>query len=217
MALRRNCVDGSSPLRSRDLRQSTSLSWFFHTHSDFEAHTVVDIPAGLHSIRPAAESDVEAITDLFNALIATTTYEWTEIPHRAEERSRWLDERRGAGEPVFVAVSGDAVIGVASYGDFRNSTKWPGYRFTVEHSVHVAEGHWGQGVGRALMAALAARARDQGKRVMVAAIDASNVGSIKFHDRLGFAEVARMPGVGEKWGQRLDLVLMQCELAQVQW
>jgi phosphinothricin acetyltransferase len=26
---------------------------------------------------------------------------------------------------------------------------------------------------------------------------------------MGFAEVARMPEVGTKWGQRLDLVLMQ--------
>jgi phosphinothricin acetyltransferase len=52
---------------------------------------------------------------------------------------------------------------------------------------------------------------------MVAAIDGSNVRSIDFHSRLGFGEVGRMPGVGEKWGHRLDLVLMQCELDRVSW
>jgi phosphinothricin acetyltransferase len=49
--------------------------------------------------------------------------------------------------------------------------------------------------------------------VIVAAIDSSNTGSIAFHERLGFVVVARMPGVGEKWGRRLSLVLMQLELA----
>ncbi len=49
---------------------------------------------------------------------------------------------------------------------------------------------------------------------MVAGIDAANVRSIAFHARLGFAEVARMPGVGDKFGQRLDLVLMQLDLSR---
>jgi L-amino acid N-acyltransferase YncA len=62
------------------------------------------------------------------------------------------------------------------------------------------------------MVELADQARRSGKRVLVAGIDATNTGSIDFHARLGFREVARMPGVGEKWGQRLDLVLMQLDL-----
>jgi len=105
------------------------------------------------------------------------------------------------------------VVGWAAYGDFRDSRRWPGYRFTVEHTVHVARSHWGCGVGRALVEALADRARRDGKRVMVAGIDGSNTDSITFHARLGFHEVARLPGVGEKWGRRLDLVLMQRDLA----
>jgi phosphinothricin acetyltransferase len=68
---------------------------------------------------------------------------------------------------------------------------------------------WGRGVGRALLDALIEHARAAGKRVMVAGIDGENVRSIAFHARLGFVEVARMPGVGEKLGRRLDLVLMQ--------
>ena len=119
-----------------------------------------------------------------------------------------------AGHPVLVAVDAEVVVGWATYGDFRDTGRWPGYRFTVEHSVHVAESHWGRGVGRALMVALVETARRAGKRVMVAAIDAGNVGSIEFHARLGFVEVGRMPGVGDKWGQRLDLVLMQLDLSR---
>ena len=44
-------------------------------------------------------------------------------------------------------------------------------------------------------------------------IDSQNANSIDFHAALGFVEVARMPEVGEKFGQRLDLVLMQRRLS----
>jgi L-amino acid N-acyltransferase len=44
---------------------------------------------------------------------------------------------------------------------------------------------------------------------MIGAIDASNDGSIKFHGRLGFREVAHFREVGFKFGRWLDLVFMQ--------
>jgi L-amino acid N-acyltransferase YncA len=165
-------------------------------------------------VRPAAAADVPAITEIANALVASTTIEWSETPHTVAERAAWFDHKTSAGHPVLVAVNHEVVVGWTTYGDFRDTSRWPGYRFTVEHSVHVAESHWGTGVGRALMAALAAEARQAGKRVMVAGIDAGNIGSIDFHARLGFVEVGRLPGVGEKWGQRLDLVLMQVDLTR---
>lgn len=102
--------------------------------------------------------------------------------------------------------------GWTSYGDFRDTSRWPGYRFTVEHTILLAEGYWGRGLGRRLLESLMAIAVQQGKRVMVAGIDSSNEASVAFHARLGFTEVARMPGVGDKWGRRLDLVLMQRDL-----
>ncbi|HZM29650.1 MAG TPA: GNAT family N-acetyltransferase [Acidimicrobiales bacterium] len=163
-------------------------------------------------IREAGVDDVEAITALTNALIPTTTYEWREAPFSVEDRRAWLAAKAAAGMPVLVADDGGDVVGWAGYGDFRDTGRWPGYRFTVEHTVHVREDHRGRGVGRRLMEALLDRALADGKRVMVAAIDASNVDSVLFHERLGFAEVGRLPGVGEKFGHRLDLVLMQRDL-----
>jgi len=45
--------------------------------------------------------------------------------------------------------------------------------------------------------------------VMVGAIDSENVGSIAFHEALGFTVVGRMPEVGRKFDRWLDLVLLQ--------
>jgi L-amino acid N-acyltransferase len=165
-------------------------------------------------IREAGDGDVEAITALTNALIPTTTYEWREEPFTVEDRRAWLAAKAAAGMPVLVADDGGDVVGWAGYGDFRDTCRWPGYRFTVEHSVHVREDQWGRGVGRRLMEALLDRARADGKRVMIAAIDASNVDSVRFHERLAFAVVGRLTGVGEKFGRRLDLVLMQRDLTR---
>ena len=70
----------------------------------------------------------------------------------------------------------------------------------------------GFGVGRDLMGALIDKARTSGKHTMIAAIDATNEVSIRFHGRLGFVEVARMPETGAKFGRWCDLVLLQLRL-----
>jgi phosphinothricin acetyltransferase len=110
------------------------------------------------------------------------------------------------GYPVLVAVEEGVVVGFASFGDFRAS---PGYRYTVEHSVHVRAGRRGSGLGQALMLPLIARARALGKHVMMAGVDADNAGSIRFHERLGFERVGHLREVGYKFGRRLDLVFLQ--------
>jgi phosphinothricin acetyltransferase len=87
-----------------------------------------------------------------------------------------------------------------------------GHRFTVENTIHVREDKWGSGVGRSLMRALVDKARNSGKHTMIAAIDGTNEVSIRFHEPLGFVEVARMPETGAKFGRWCDLVLLQLSL-----
>jgi phosphinothricin acetyltransferase len=164
-------------------------------------------------IRDADLGDVQVLTDLANQYIDTRTMEWTERRHTVESRTAWLHDRIAGGWPVLVAEVDGAVVGMAAYGDFRDSTVREGYRFVVENSVHVFEAMHGRGVGRALMETLIERARRAGKHVMVAAIDHETPESVAFHQRLGFVEVGRLPEIGFKFGRRLDLILMQRMLA----
>jgi phosphinothricin acetyltransferase len=159
-------------------------------------------------VRAATASDAVAIALLLNAHVATTTIEWTDTPQTAEGTVEWLAEHA----TVLVAEDRNEVVGVAAFGWFRDVVKRPGYRFTVEDTVHVREDRWGEGIGRDLMRALVEEARRSGKHTMVAAIDSANEASIRFHSRLGFVEVARMPEIGAKFGRWLDLVLMQLHL-----
>jgi L-amino acid N-acyltransferase YncA len=159
-------------------------------------------------VRPADADDCVSIGSILNALLATAAIEWTETPHTAQSVLEWMNEHQA----VLVAEEGGEVVGVAAFGWFRDVTKWPGYRFTVENTVHVREDHWGSGVGRQLMEALIDEARRRGKHTMVAAVDGANEASIRFHERLRFVEVARMPQIGAKFGRWQDLILLQLRL-----
>jgi L-amino acid N-acyltransferase len=166
-------------------------------------------------IRDATSADVAAISAIYNATIPTTTAAWTEELETVDERARWFEEQRRAGHATLVADDDGTVVGFAAFGDFRDTSKWPGYRHVVELSIHVVETHWGRGVGRALVTALIGRAREAGKTEIVAGIDGDNTASIRFHEKLGFREVGRMPSIGFKFDRWLDLVLLQRTTADV--
>ncbi len=159
-------------------------------------------------VRAADARDAGALVGLLNALLGTTTVEWTETAHTEATFATWMEDH----ETVLVAEEQGEIVGLGAFGWFRDAVTCPGYRFTVEHTVHVRQDRWGTGVGQTLMGALIDEARKSGKHTMVAAIDGSNERSIAFHKRLGFAEVGRMPQVGAKFGTWLELVLLQLRL-----
>ena len=162
-------------------------------------------------IRDAGDDDLPAILAIFNEVIANSTAVYMDDLATLEERRAWHAARRAAGYPVLVAADESGVTGFASFGEFRAA---PGYRFTVEHSVHVRADRRGRGLGSALVAALIPRAETLGKHVMIAGVDAANEASIAMHRRLGFEPVAHFREVGRKFDRWLDLVFLQRTLGQ---
>lgn len=157
-------------------------------------------------IRDAVETDLPGILAIYNDIVATSTAVFSEQPATLADREEWWRTRTANGYPVLVAVDADGLAGFASFGDFRS---WPGYRHTVEHSVHVHADRRGRGVGRSLLEALFPRAADLGKHVMIAGIDAANDVSLRLHARLGFEQVGHFHEVGRKFDRWLDLIFLQ--------
>jgi L-amino acid N-acyltransferase YncA len=157
-------------------------------------------------IRDAREEDLPGVLAIYNDVLSTSTAIYNDTPVTLDNRRDWWQARVKQDYPVLVAGDDTGVIGFAAFGDFRS---WPGYRFTVEHSVHIRADRRGQGVGQALMQPLIARASALGKHVMIAGVDADNAGSIRFHERLDFVRVAHFREVGFKFGRWLDLVFLQ--------
>ncbi|NIY74038.1 N-acetyltransferase [Thalassospira sp. HF15] len=157
-------------------------------------------------LRGATKDDVPEILEIYNQVLRDSTAIYDDTPSTLDERHAWFEERQEKGFPVFVVEHDGRVLGFGSYGPWR--TRW-GYRFTVEHSVHVHIDHRGKGVGGVLVRALIAHAKQAGKHVMMGGIDAENVNSIRFHERFGFVEVGRARQVARKFDRWLDLVTMQ--------
>lgn len=160
------------------------------------------------TIRPATADDAGPIASIVNAGLPSTTIEWRYEPYSESAMAAWMRDH----ECVIVAEDRGAVVGLAAYGPFRDTSKWPGYRFVAENTVHVREDHQRRGVGRMLMRALIAEAKGHGKHCLIAAVDGDNGASVRFHQSLGFDVVARMPEVGAKFERWLDLVLLQLRL-----
>jgi phosphinothricin acetyltransferase len=159
-------------------------------------------------VRDATDDDLPVIRDLYNALIATTTVAWRDEPSTLEEQAEAFTARAAAGYPTLVADDGGEVVGYTCCTTFRGD-RFPGYRHSAELTVHVRGDRHGQRIGSTLIEALVDRARQSGLHVLVAAVDADNAPSIRFHEALGFTEVARMPEVGRKFDRWLTLVLLQ--------
>ena len=160
-------------------------------------------------IAPAQEADLEGITAIYNDVIATSTAVFSDAPVTVENRREWLAERRARGFPVLVARESGEVLGFGSFGDFR---AWPGYRTTVEHSVHVAAEQRRRGIGALLVRALIEEARALGMHVMIAGVVSTNEASLALHRRLGFVEVGRFPEIARKFDEWPELVMLQLAL-----
>jgi L-amino acid N-acyltransferase len=161
------------------------------------------------TIGEAGEDDLPGLLAIYNDVIATSTAVYSDVPVTLEDRRQWWRARVAQGYPVLVARDGAGVAGFASFGDFRS---WPGYRYTVEHSVHVRQDGRGRGAGSLLVQALFPRAAALGKHVMIAGVDADNAASIRFHARLGFQACGHLREVGRKFDRWLDLVFLQRRL-----
>jgi len=164
-------------------------------------------------LRDATEDDLEGILAIYNHAVLNSTAIWHETLADLPNRRAWLADRKSKRYPIIVAVEGDQpgadVLGYASFGDFR---PFDGYRISVEHSVYITEAARGRGLGRLLVEALYEPARALGKKVMIGGITAGNTASLALHAKLGFVQTGLMPGIGTKFGQRLDLVLVQKDL-----
>jgi L-amino acid N-acyltransferase YncA len=157
-------------------------------------------------LHDATEADLPGLTTIYNEVIATSTAIYSSVPVTLEERRQWWQARIAQGYPVLIAHDAQGVLGFATFGDFRT---WPGYRFTVEHTVHVRPDGRSRGAGSQLVRALFPRAAALGKHMMVAGVDAANAASIRFHERLGFARCGTLREVGRKFERWLDLVFLQ--------
>lgn len=155
-------------------------------------------------VRPALPSDWPAIARIYAEGIETgiATFETT-VPAWDE----WDATHRTA--PRLVAVDGDVVVGWAAVSPV---SRRDAYRGVVEHSVYVAEGARGRGVGRALLEELIAAAPGEGIWTIQTSVFAENAASVALHLAAGFRVVGRRERIARLGGAWRDTLLLELRL-----
>lgn len=157
-------------------------------------------------IRAYQTQDTQAILDIINYNIVHSTALYDYAIRSYEQQEAILEDKINKGFPVIVAELEGVVIGFGMYSEFRFREA---YKFTVEHSVYVAEKHIGKGIGKIVLSELILLAKAQGLHTMIGVIDSENQNSIAFHEQFGFETVGIVKESGFKFNRWLDSVFMQ--------
>lgn len=158
-------------------------------------------------IRPARPEDCPAIAEIYAHHVLNGTASYETAPPDCAEMNRRMERVVGSGWPWLVAEDDDGrLLGYAYATQFRDRAA---YRFVCEDSIYIREDARGQGVGKALLAALLDACTAAGFRQMVAVIGGAEPASEALHARLGFTLAGRLAGIGRKHGRWLDTLYMQ--------
>jgi len=146
-------------------------------------------------IRTATETDVPAITEIYNQAIALGNATAHMSPVSVTNRLAWLNEHQPDKNPVYVAATDDQAAGYCSISAYRPDRM--ALRHTKEISYYVHEDYRGQGVGTALLEHAISMCPSLQIKTLFAILLDNNPASIALLEKFGFAQWGHMPGVAD--------------------
>lgn len=168
-------------------------------------------------VRPGIESDLEALTDIYNHYVRETALTFDTVPFAPDQRLPWLRSHPEDG-PHRLLVAQDVrnadgtaprILGYATSSAFRPK---PAYSTSVEVSVYCAPGAAGRGIGTLLYAALFETLAGEDLHRAYAGITQPNEASVRLHDRFGFRLIGTYEEVGRKFDRYWDVAWYEKQL-----
>ncbi|MEV0932835.1 N-acetyltransferase family protein [Streptomyces phaeochromogenes] len=163
-------------------------------------------------VRPGVESDLDALTDIYNHYVRETPITFDTATFTPVERRPWLLSHPEDGpHRLMVATTGDSqrILGYATSSAFRPK---PAYETSVEVTIYLAPDAGGRGVGTLLYKALFAALADEDLHRAYAGIAQPNEASVRLHERFGFRHVGTYREVGRKFGRYWDVAWYEKDL-----
>jgi L-amino acid N-acyltransferase YncA len=152
-------------------------------------------------LRPASESDLPAITGIYNDAIMNTVSTFDIEPKSVEEMGAWF-AKHGDHYPVVVCSVEGKIVGYASLNEYSPKKA---YAATAEVSVYVDSGSREQGYGGTLLGAIIDAGARIGIHAIIARITEGNDISVHLFEEYDFNHVGRLREVGVKFGRLLDV------------
>ncbi len=156
-------------------------------------------------IRIASVRDIPAILEIYTPYILNTTHTFEYVPPTLQEFRARFDSVT-AQCPWLIWEEDGQVLGYA-YGSI--PFERAAYSWCCEVSIYLAPEAQGKGAGRKLYQVLEHILFLQGYRVIYSVITTENLGSVAFHERVGYRHVAVLPDCGIKFGRSLGTVWME--------
>jgi len=157
------------------------------------------------TIRPARLEDVEAITEIYNEAVLTTTATFDTEPKDVAERTEWL-KSHGGRHPVLVAQMGDRIVGWAALSRWSDRRA---YDNTAETSFYVKSEFRGRGIGRKLKQATIEEARRLGFHTLIARVAEGSEESMHLNESMGFVHIGTLKEVGHKFDRLIGVHILQ--------
>ncbi|MBS5559713.1 MAG: N-acetyltransferase [Bifidobacterium longum] len=143
-----------------------------------------------YTFRPAVESDIQAITDIYNASVMAGGATADLTPRTLDQRRAWV-ESHTPPYGVFVVESEDgSIIGFGALSVFYDRA---GYDGVTDLAYYIDPSWQGRGVGTFMLDRLLTEARARHMRKACGIIFADNAGSIALMHRFGFTQFGLMP------------------------
>ena len=160
------------------------------------------------TVRALREEDRDAVREIFNHYVLTSTAAYTETPLDLESVDALIAEALEGG----ALVAEDEDLSVVGFALLRSYSPLSTFSRTAVVTYFIAAGHTRRGIGSRLLLGLFDAARSRGVEMILAHIAGDNEASLAFHRRHGFVECGRFRGVWAKHGALRDLVWMQRKL-----
>ena len=158
-------------------------------------------------IRPAAETDLPALTEIYNHYVLGSPATFDLQPLAVDQRREWFAHHATTGRHrLLVAVQGPRVLGYATSSRWRPKLA---YDTTVETTIYLHPEAGGRGIGKLLYMQLLDELEGEDVHRAVAGIVPPNEPSMRLHRTMGFHEVGRFTEVGWKFGRYWDVIWLE--------
>jgi len=153
----------------------------------------------------ATKQDLNRIVEIYNWAIVNTSATFDTDSKTVQSQLGWF-ESHDEKHPVIVARENGRVLAWGSISPWSDRCAYSG---TGEISFYVDPDFHRKGIGFNILKRLIEIGKEKNFRTLVSRIAGKSEASVHLHKKLGFSNIGTMKNVGKKFGEIIDVHLMQ--------